>query len=233
MNRVLFDVAALISRVTIGVIFVAHGWQKWQNGLDATTGMFTQAGVPQPELAAGFTTVAETVGGSFLILGLLTRIAALCLLAVSVGAIAYVHAWNGLFITNNGWELVGALAAACLLFVALGAGRISIDGIFRSLFGKRAEQKAAEKAAAAKAAEPVAVVQEKVVVVPAPQKAEPAAAPAAPLRPEQAASDAAVMDEAVKSAVQEKKAAASQEWSEEDLKDIDALFADDKKPPTG
>lgn len=229
MNRVLFDLAALISRVTIGVIFVAHGWQKWQNGLDATTGMFTQAGVPQPELAAGFATVAETVGGAFLIVGLLTRIAALCLFAVSVGAIAYVHAWNGLFITNNGWELVGALAAACLLFVALGAGRISIDGIFRSLFGKRAEQKAAAKAAAAKP--DVAVVQEKVVVVPAPQKAEPPQA--APLRPEQAAGDAVVMDEAVKSAVEEKKAAASQDWSEEDLKDIDALFADNKKPPTG
>ncbi|MFD2357392.1 DoxX family protein [Nonomuraea ferruginea] len=33
MKRVIFDVAALIARVVIGVIFVAHGLQKWTAGL--------------------------------------------------------------------------------------------------------------------------------------------------------------------------------------------------------
>lgn len=204
MNRVLFDVAALISRVTIGVIFVAHGWQKWQNGLDATAQMFTQAGVPQPELAAGFSTVAETVGGAFLILGLLTRIAALCLLAVSIGAIAYVHSWNGIFVTNNGWEFVGALAAACMLFVAVGPGRVSIDGIFRSMFGKRAERKAAEKEAT---------------------QAAPVAAQAAPAQ--------AAPAQTAQTPVPDQRTTSGQQWSEQDLQEIDELFADNKKPPTG
>ncbi|WP_327088799.1 DoxX family protein [Nonomuraea sp. NBC_01738] len=143
--KLVFDLAALISRVTIGVIFVAHGSQKWSNGLDPTTAMFTQVGVPQPQLAAGFTTFAELVGGSLLILGLAVRLAALALLGVTLGAAIYVHARNGVFVADNGWELVGALGAACLLFVALGGGRFSIDGILRSAFGKRSERREAER----------------------------------------------------------------------------------------
>ncbi|MFI6298404.1 DoxX family protein [Nonomuraea sp. NPDC050790] len=136
--KLAFDLAALIARVTIGVIFVAHGWQKWQNGLGPTSEMFTRSGVWQPELAAGFTTVAELVGGSFLIIGLLTRLAALALLCVSLGAIIFVHGKNGIFVTNMGWELVGALGAACLLLLAAGAGRISADGIIRTVLRRRA-----------------------------------------------------------------------------------------------
>ncbi|MFI6499805.1 DoxX family protein [Nonomuraea typhae] len=135
--RLVFDLAALIARVTIGVIFVAHGWQKWQAGPGSIAQMFTQSGVPYPELAAGFTTIAELVGGSFLILGMLVRVAALALLAVSAGAIIFVHAKNGIFVSDMGWELVGALGACCLLLLATGGGRIGVDGIVNAFFRRR------------------------------------------------------------------------------------------------
>ncbi|WP_157251924.1 DoxX family protein [Nonomuraea typhae] len=135
--RLVFDLAALIARVTIGVIFVAHGWQKWQAGPGSIAQMFTQSGVPYPELAAGFTTIAELVGGSFLILGMLVRVAALALLAVSAGAIIFVHAKNGIFVADMGWELVGALGACCLLLLATGGGRIGVDGIVNAFFRRR------------------------------------------------------------------------------------------------
>ncbi|WP_217370157.1 DoxX family protein [Nonomuraea antri] len=151
MKRVLFDVAALIARVAIGVIFVAHGWQKWQNGLGATTQGFRQMGIPMPELAAGFASVVETVGGICLILGLGVRVVALLLLANMIGAIAFVHAGNGVFATDNGWELPGALAAISLLFLALGGGRIGLDGIIRAATRRRAERRAAEEDIAAHA----------------------------------------------------------------------------------
>ncbi|MFI9557428.1 DoxX family protein [Nonomuraea endophytica] len=140
--KVVFDLAALIARVTIGVIFVAHGWQKWQNGLGPTSQMFAQSGVPQPELVAGITTMAELVGGSFLIIGLLTSLAALVLLCISVGAIAFAYGKNGIFVTDMGWEFVATLGAACLLLLAAGAGRISIDGIIGAVLRKRAAKQA-------------------------------------------------------------------------------------------
>ncbi|MFI6483917.1 DoxX family membrane protein [Nonomuraea sp. NPDC050663] len=145
MGKIVYDLGALIARVTIGVIFIAHGWQKWQNGLDATTQMFVQAGVPMPEAAATFTAVAELGGGALLVIGLITRIVALALLAVSVGAIAYVHIYNGIFVTDNGWELVGALGAGCLLLMVAGPGRISLDGLFGGVMRRNKERKEAYK----------------------------------------------------------------------------------------
>ncbi|GAA4050604.1 DoxX family protein [Nonomuraea soli] len=149
MGKIVYDLGALIARVTIGVIFIAHGWQKWQNGLDATTQMFVQAGVPMPQAAATFTAVAELGGGSLLVLGLITRIVALALLAVSIGAIAYVHIYNGIFVADNGWELVGALGAGCLLLMVAGPGRISLDGLFGGVMRRNKERKEAYKVATA------------------------------------------------------------------------------------
>ncbi|UBU13264.1 DoxX family protein [Nonomuraea gerenzanensis] len=145
MKRVLFDVAALIARVATGVIFVAHGWQKWQSGLGATTQGFREMGIPMPELAAGYATVVETVGGIFLILGLLVRPVALLLLINMLGAIAFVHGGKGVMVGEGGWELTGALGALSLLFLALGGGRIGLDGILGAMFRRRSERRAAEE----------------------------------------------------------------------------------------
>ncbi|GAA4913883.1 putative oxidoreductase [Nonomuraea thailandensis] len=145
MKRVLFDVAALIARVATGVIFVAHGWQKWQSGLGATAQGFREMGIPMPELAAGYATIVETVGGIFLILGLLVRPVALLLLINMLGAIAFVHGTKGVMVGEGGWELTGALGALSLLFLALGGGRISLDAIFGAMFRRRADRRAAEE----------------------------------------------------------------------------------------
>ncbi|MEU4508474.1 DoxX family membrane protein [Nonomuraea wenchangensis] len=144
MKRVVFDVAVLIARVVTGVIFVAHGLQKWQSGLGATTGMFSGMGIPLPGAAAGFATVVETVGGVFLILGLLVRPVALLLLIDMIGAVVFVHGNRGVLVDQGGWELAGALGALCLLFLALGGGRIGLDGLFGAIFRRRARQRVAE-----------------------------------------------------------------------------------------
>ncbi|MFE3452726.1 DoxX family protein [Nonomuraea sp. NPDC059194] len=146
MKQGAFDLAALVARVVIGVIFVAHGWQKWQSGLGAVTGMFTKMGVPLPELSATFAAAAELVGGAFLIIGALVRLAALALFADMVGALVFVHAGKGVFVSEGGWELVGALAAGCLLLMALGGGRFGVDGLFVRSSRKKAERREAERA---------------------------------------------------------------------------------------
>ena len=51
-----------------------------------------------------------------------------------VGAFVLVHIGNGVFVTDNGFELVGVIAAAALLLVAAGPGRFSVD---HALAGRR------------------------------------------------------------------------------------------------
>ncbi|MFI9844057.1 DoxX family protein [Nonomuraea sp. NPDC051941] len=150
MKRVVFDVAALIARVVTGVIFLVHGAQKWEGGLAATGQAFKGMGIPMPELAAMFATLVEMAGGIFLILGLLVRLVGLLLLVNMLGAITYVHAGHGVLSSAGGWELPGALGALALLFLALGGGRIGIDGIFAAMFRRRSERRAAEEESAAR-----------------------------------------------------------------------------------
>src|SRR3990172_6032337 len=83
-----------IVRVVLGVIFFAHGAQKvlgWYGGrgLKATTGYFTSLGMPLP--IAYLVCFFEFLGGIGLILGLLTRLSALGIIIVMIGAIVKVH----------------------------------------------------------------------------------------------------------------------------------------------
>ncbi|MBB6345741.1 putative oxidoreductase [Nonomuraea muscovyensis] len=141
MKRFVFDVTALIARVTLGVILVAHGWQKWQSGLGATTQQFTQTGVPLPEVAAAFTIAAEVIGGILLIIGFLVRLAALAWFVVGLGAIAFVHAPNGMFVSDGGWEFAAGLAALCLMLIGAGGGRFGIDGIIHGAWSRKRERR--------------------------------------------------------------------------------------------
>ncbi|MFG1946081.1 DoxX family protein [Nonomuraea sp. NPDC048826] len=137
MKKIGLDVAALVARVVIGVIFVAHGLQKWTQGLAATGAGFGEMGVPLPQASAAFATIVEVVGGALLILGLGVRIVALLLLVDMVGAVLFAHLGNGVFVQDNGWELAAALGAASLLLLATGGGRIGVDGIINAAFRRR------------------------------------------------------------------------------------------------
>ena len=130
------DVALTILRVVLGVVFFAHGAQKmlgWFGGFGfhGTMGAFTQMGMPA---ALAFLIICtEFFGGLGLIVGLLTRIAALGIGGLMVGAIFMVHLPNGFFMNwmgtqkGEGFEyhlLALAMAGALLL---RGAGAFSLD----------------------------------------------------------------------------------------------------------
>lgn len=138
------DVALLVSRVALGVILLAHGWQKLNEfTLDGTAAAFDSMGVPAPAAAAIFTTTVEIVGGIALVLGLLTPVAAALNIANLLGALVLVHVTHGVFVENNGYELVLGLAAGLLLVAVLGAGRFSADGVL----GRRTSEERAAVAA--------------------------------------------------------------------------------------
>ncbi|MGA2425476.1 MAG: DoxX family protein, partial [Terriglobales bacterium] len=130
------DVAFTILRFVLGVVFFAHGAQKmlgWFGGFGfhATMGFFTHMGMPAP--VAFLVICTEFFGGLGLIVGLLTRVAALGIGGEMIGAIFMVHLPNGFFMNwfgnqkGEGVEyhlLVIAIAAALLL---RGGGAFSVD----------------------------------------------------------------------------------------------------------
>ena len=130
------DVALTTLRLVLGVVFLAHGSQKllgWFGGygFHGTMGFFEHLGMPAP--VAFLVICTEFFGGLGLIVGLLTRIAALGIGVEMIGAIFMVHLPNGFFMNwygtqkGEGFEyhlLVIAMAAALLL---RGAGAFSLD----------------------------------------------------------------------------------------------------------
>jgi len=130
------DVTLTILRLVLGVVFFAHGAQKllgWFGGygLTATVGAFTHMGMPAPIVYLIIAT--EFFGGLGLILGFLTRIPALGIGCLMVGAIFLVHLPNGFFMNwaNNQkgegieYHLMAIAMAAVLLL--RGAGAFSVD----------------------------------------------------------------------------------------------------------
>src|SRR6185295_3939729 len=102
------DVATTVLRLVLGVIFFAHGAQKmlgWFGGFgfSGTMGFFTgMMHIPAP--FAFLAIAAEFFGGLGLILGFLTRIAALGIAANMVVAIATVHRAFGFFMNWSGTQ---------------------------------------------------------------------------------------------------------------------------------
>ncbi len=122
------DAALLAARVGLGVILLAHGWQKYNEyTLGGTADAFGEMGVPAATAAALFATVAEILGGLALIAGLLTRVFAALNIVSLAGALIIVHAGNGVFVETGGFELVLALIAGLVLFLTFGPGRFSVD----------------------------------------------------------------------------------------------------------
>jgi putative oxidoreductase len=73
--------------------------------------------------------VALVSAARAVILGVFTLIAGILNIVGLLGAIVLVHAENGVFVENGGFELVLALFAGLIVIALLGAGKFSIDGI--------------------------------------------------------------------------------------------------------
>jgi putative oxidoreductase len=131
------DLASLILRAGMAVVFVYHGLDKilgeqteW--GANWMSGWFGVS--PEtfggPSLAAIQLIVAwgEVLGGTALGLGLLTRLAALGLIVIQTAAAGFAIAHNAFSMSKAGGpEYNFVLLAVCLALVLLGPGRFSVD----------------------------------------------------------------------------------------------------------
>jgi putative oxidoreductase len=131
------DAALAILRLVVGVVFIAHGAQKlFVFGLAGVTGAFTQMGVPIPAVTGPLVAFVEFFGGIALVVGLLTRLAALGLAINMLGAILLVKLRGGFF-SPNGIEFELTLLAGALALALAGAGDFSIDRAIATRRGGR------------------------------------------------------------------------------------------------
>ena len=129
------DLALLVLRLVVGLLFVGHGAQKLfgvfgGGGLEATSGTFDNIGLRPGWLHARAAGTGEFLGGALIALGLFTPFAAAALIGVMTAAVITVHARNGIWNTNQGYEFNVVLSAAVFALAGIGAGAWSLDNAF-------------------------------------------------------------------------------------------------------
>ena len=132
--------AALLLRVSLGMLFIAHGLLKvLVFTIPGTVGYFQSIGYPG--FFAYLVIAAELAGGTLLILGFYARYAALALIPILIGA-TLQHAGNGWLFSNakGGWEFPAFWTVTLLVQALLGNGAYALNP--PSLFRKPAEQPA-------------------------------------------------------------------------------------------
>jgi len=120
------EIGALVLRVSLGVMFIAHALLKYfVFTLPGTAQFFASLGLPP---ALGYLTfAAELVGGVLLIFGVYARYVAIALVPILIGA-AWAHFGNGWLFSapHGGWEYPAFWALALVVQFLIGDGAYAL-----------------------------------------------------------------------------------------------------------
>jgi putative oxidoreductase len=130
------DTGTLIARLAAGIVMFPHGAQKvlgWFGGpgFAGVMGFLQSMHIPAP--IAALDPITEFCGAIALVLGLLSRVAALGILCVMLVAVGLVHFHNGFFMNwsgqqhGEGFEYHLLMIALCLIVIVRGGGAWSLD----------------------------------------------------------------------------------------------------------
>ena len=136
------DSSTIFLRFALGIVMLPHGAQKllgWYGGggLSATVDGFSSMGVPA--VLTVLVILAESLGALGLIFGFLTRLSAIGIAMVMIGAVSMAHWQNGFFMNwggnqaGEGFEYHILALGLALALAVRGGGRWSVD---RALFGR-------------------------------------------------------------------------------------------------
>ena len=132
-----------------GAVFLSEGIQKFLFSAELGAGRFARIGIPAPEIMGPFVGAVEIVAGALLLLGLLTRLAALVLLIdISVAILSTkvpILLGHGFWLFTlphlpryGFWSMAHeartdvCMWLGCLFLILVGAGRVSLDAVLTS-----------------------------------------------------------------------------------------------------
>ncbi len=126
-----------IARVVLGLVMLPHGLQKslglfGGHGWEGTMGFLTGT-MGLPYIIAALTILAESLGALGLIVGAFSRVAALGILSVMLGAVVTVHSHVGFFMDwdgkggGEGFEYHLLAMGLALIVLIAGGGKLSLD----------------------------------------------------------------------------------------------------------
>ena len=117
---------ALVTRLALGTVLLAHGLLKvLVFSIPGTVGYFESLGLPA--IAAYLTIFGEIVGGTAILLGVYSRLAAILSIPILLGAV-WAHAGNGWVFSSNGggWEFPLFLAVIAVAVPFQGSGPLAL-----------------------------------------------------------------------------------------------------------
>lgn len=131
----LVNIAVLVLRIAVGIIFLGHGMQKLfgafdGGGINGVSGMLKGLGFTAPLFWAWIVAIAEGLGGLFLLLGVIPRVSAGLIAIVMLVAIVKVHGPKGFFMAQGGFEYQFLILMTCIALMFTGGGKFSLYNKF-------------------------------------------------------------------------------------------------------
>jgi putative oxidoreductase len=123
--------SVLLMRLVVGAVFLSEGVQKFLFPSELGVGRFVKIGIPSPAFFAPFVGVCEIVCGALILLGLLTRLAAVPLIIDMLVAIATTKL--PMLVKSGFWAMAHearvdyAMLLGALFLLIVGAGAWSLD----------------------------------------------------------------------------------------------------------
>lgn len=131
LNPAKLSSTIILIRLMVGAVFLSEGIQKFLFPEAVGVGRFIKIGIPAPEILAPFVGVVEIVCGTCILLGLLTRFAAVPLIINMLVAIATTKI--PILLQKGFWSMAHesrtdfSMLLGSIFLLIVGAGRFSLD----------------------------------------------------------------------------------------------------------
>ncbi|MDQ0246017.1 putative oxidoreductase [Bacillus fengqiuensis] len=130
----MMDLGLLLIRLVIGLAFIGHGAQKlfgWFGGygLKGTGGWMESIGIKPGVTMALLAGLSELIGGALFAAGLFTTLAAALIAVTMLVAIVKVHAPNGFWVSQNGYEFNLVLITVVIGVALIGPGQYALSAV--------------------------------------------------------------------------------------------------------